>query len=436
MPRFDDDDDDDRPKPRRAPPKAAPRRSALKLVGLGVAGVAVAGLAGIGARGYQTGALGDLNRGIAFDPWRSWDKVIATPPPLPPKVEAKDGVLPEEPPIDAAGVLNAGILAASPHNTQPWRFRATGNVISLVVDETRWMRTIDPERREMLMGIGCCLENILIGARAAGIAPIHNTFPQGPNGPEIARLTLYRAPQDVSTEARAIGRRRTNRGPYIAGRAIETATLDQFEGLAPSGNVRIAWIDPLATPGVAFSNATQAATESFVADAEMLAESNRWFRHDLATIDRLKDGLTTMTGGTSHVLLRSGLMMPPSRVGDPHTFWIQLTRTVQLPTAARFGAILIPDGAGPPAFVDAGRLWQRMHIKATILGIAAQPLNQTIEVATRDRAVGRPSAAADGLKAAFGRSGWQTVFAFRMGYSNYRSFMSPRRPATDVLDRT
>lgn len=434
MPRFDDDDQpQSRSKLRPQSPPSPSRRSALKSAGLGVVGLAGLGVAGIGARAYQSGAFGDLNGGQAFDPWRHWDRIIANPPPLPPKPEP--GQEQKEPPYDLSGALAAGVLAASPHNSQPWRFRVANNVVGLFADEQRALGVIDPFKRELNIGLGCTLENLLVGARAAGFSAIHNPFPEGPDDAEIARITYYRAGQSVSDDARVIGRRRTNRGPYQPGRAIERSVLDAFDSLVPSAKVSIGWIDPITEPGAALSNATLAATEAFVADREMLAASNAWFRHELAEIEQKRDGLTTMTGGTSHALLRTGLMLPGSMIGDPHDMWIQLTKTVQLPTAARFGLLLVQDPNDRAALIDAGRLWQRLHLKMTTLGIAAQPLNQLMEQADRERVLGRASAAAETLKTLVNRPGWTAIFAFRMGYSGYRAFMSPRRALDNVIVR-
>jgi len=43
--------------------------------------------------------------------------------------------------------------------------------------------------------------------------------------------------------------------------------------------------------------------------------------------------------------------------------------------------------------LEAGRLWQRLHLEAVRHGVAMQPLNQVMEIAERDRALGRSSEA-------------------------------------------
>src|SRR5574341_2278826 len=62
-------------------------------------------------------------------------------------------------------------LAASGHNTQPWKFAVKANVIEIHPDYARRLPVVDPNDRELWISLGCALENLLIAARAAGYAP-------------------------------------------------------------------------------------------------------------------------------------------------------------------------------------------------------------------------------------------------------------------------
>ena len=98
-----------------------------------------------------------------------------------------------------------------------------------------------------------------------------------------------------------------------------------------------------------------------------------------------------------------------------------------------FGLIAVPALNDRAALIEAGRLWQRMHIQATVLGLAAQPLNQLMEMADRDAALQRASSAAETLESLATLGGDAFTFAFRMGYSRFMTNPSPRRNLADVI---
>lgn len=404
--------------------RGAKRRSLLKAVGWTTAGVLGVGIAGITARAVQTGAAGDLTQGSGFAPWRQWQDRVGT------SVGA-DGAAardlpgaPEPTPTDA---LQAAILAASPHNTQPWTFSVNGNVIDLLIDESRWMQTLDPFQRELLIGLGCCLENMVIGARAVGYSPLVNMFPDGYGAKCIARVTLYRAAKEVTPLAIALGRRHTHRGAYRRDRPVDLKTISQVEKALESENTRLFWFDAEQDGGQSFATATLVATQAFVEDAELCAASDTWLRHDLTTTNRRADGLPTISAGLSPLMTRGALMLPQQWTGDPHQTWLKQTRDVQLPSTPMFGMILVPAVDDRLGLVEAGRLWQRMHLHGTATGLAMQPLNQLMEMADRQRTTDAKNGAIETMAKLINFDRYTPVFGFRVGYSDQPPFPSPRR---------
>jgi hypothetical protein len=71
-------------------------------------------------------------------------------------------------PETTLALVRAAILAASPHNTQPWLFKITNSSIELHIDTQRNVGALDPYLREEHIGTGCALENLMLAASAHG----------------------------------------------------------------------------------------------------------------------------------------------------------------------------------------------------------------------------------------------------------------------------
>ena len=129
------------------------RRSFLK--GAGAVTVVVAG--GGVWRAYDQGVF-SVGEGPAYEPWKDWRK----------DSNNQDATL---------ALVRAAILAASPHNTQPWLFKVTNSSIESYVDTGRNVGALDPYLREEHIGMGCALENLMLAAGANGYQATVTLFP-------------------------------------------------------------------------------------------------------------------------------------------------------------------------------------------------------------------------------------------------------------------
>jgi len=128
----------------------------------------------------------------------------------------------QETPIPAgqAGYLIAtAARAPSVHNTQPWRFKVTQDVIELYADPRRKLR-VDPAGREMLISCGAALFGLRLAIRSLGYEPVTELLPDPSQGRLLARVRLRRSVPASEAERQmlaALPHRHTHRGPFAAG---------------------------------------------------------------------------------------------------------------------------------------------------------------------------------------------------------------------------
>jgi hypothetical protein len=93
-----------------------------------------------------------------------------------------------------ADVLYHASLAPSGHNTQPWGVRVPEPHRLLIgTAPDRWLPEVDPQNRELLLSLGCFLENLIVAARHRGLDLDYRVMGATPTDPEILEVMLRRA---------------------------------------------------------------------------------------------------------------------------------------------------------------------------------------------------------------------------------------------------
>ena len=175
------------------------------------------------------------------------------------------------------------------------------------------------------------------------------------------------------------------------------------------------------------------ATKSIVADAEMSADSARWFRTGKSEIEEHRDGVVMDTAGLSPVMTVAAKLMPDQDAKSADRYWLAMTRDTQVASAPVLGMILVKDRLDMAQAIDAGRAWQRLHLAATAEGIAAQPMNQPVEMIDRNHMLGRTNSYGPALMKLAETQSWEPTFTFRLGIAERDAPPSPRRPLSAVL---
>lgn len=388
-------------------------------------GLALVGVAGGTVwRAWDRGVF-DSGEGPAFEPWTDWRGVTGV---------SGTG--------DARMALVANaILAASPHNTQPWIFRAMPDRLDLHADLERNLGALDPFLRELYLGLGCAAENLSIAAAALGVSSELTVLPDPADHTLAVSLSLGEgspsrlSPDEVRTLFEAIPSRRTDRGVYDRERSVDAETLEGLRRLAEmEEGVHLQWITDQEEMG-RFGDLVVEATEAIIADPDQAAVTPRWLRLSPEEIDRRRDGLTLDAQDMGPLMTALAKIAPPPSPEKADAHWLSATRKRHLPTARAFAVLSVGDQGDRAAQVRCGRAWQRVHLAGTGQGLALQPLNQLPERDAREQALG--------LEPRFGPAmeEWtgpgtdpRALLCFRVGYPrSRRAVHSPRRPISDVL---
>ncbi|MDI6104142.1 nitroreductase [Actinoplanes sp. NEAU-A12] len=263
--------------------------------------------------------------------------------------------------------------APSIHNTQPWRWRLTGNELNLRLDHSRALDVTDRDSRLAILSCGAALHHALVGLAADGWHTDVARMPDPAYPDHLARLSLDRR-IPVSLEARrhrqTIGLRHTDRRPTAAA-PVDADNLYAVVAAAESAGTGLHLLHPDQVYGLArdADQAQRAENEDIAWQAE----------------------LAYWTGGSRP--LGSGI--PDAAIPDHTTRATVPDRDFghhgDLPVTGAPGnaatfAILYGPADDEANWLRTGEALSAAWLTATELGLSVLPLSATIEVTvTRER---------------------------------------------------
>ena len=306
--------------------------------------------------------------------------------------------------------------APSIHNTQPWRWRLTGDQMDLYVERSRLLEITDPDTRLATLSCGAALHHARVSLAAQGWRATVTRMPDRSDPDHLARLRVDGpAPTPVEPltvrRAQTIRLRHSDRRP-VTGTQVGSDDLAAITTAVEAEGTRLHLLRPDQVLDLAA--AADHAQRTEVADAAWLIELAYW------------------TGGTRPT--RSGI--PDAVIPDhaPQTTVPgrdfghrgDLPISVAHDQAAAF-AILYGRDDTPLDWLRAGEALSAGWLTATELGVSVLPLSATVEIAATRQAM-------RALLASRGRP----YLVLRLGTINPDDPgppHTPRLPADQIIER-
>jgi hypothetical protein len=321
-------------------------------------------------------------------------------------------------------LLKFAVLAPSSHNTQPWAFSVSRNSIHVYREINRRLPIADTNDRQLLLSIGCTIENILIAADYYGYdgEVIYKDDKDGGAVKDLIAVINFknRTGKKETNESRnddhlihSIITRRTNRGKYKDD-SISQKILQSIESLQTDG-LKMTFVHDKEKIFKLGDIAVAASIESMVDDA---------FRHELS--QHLKHNVT-----------KSKIGMPGFTLGipTPISFLLpSLMRRFNMEKAAQkqneslfrkytpYIAVISTKEDEKRQWLEAGRKFQHLSLILTKEGISFSPWGAPIQIGSFYR----------DIQSVINNDYRPQIF-FRVGYAKKPARHSPRLLSHEVI---
>lgn len=277
-------------------------------------------------------------------------------------------------PIDGSAVTRALYKAAaaaghapSIHNTQPWRWRLSGDTMDLFADRSRMLDVTDPDRHLAILSCGTALHHARLALAAHGWRATVTRLPDPADPDHLASFSVDGpAPVGPETEryAQNIRLRHTERGP-ATGDPIGPDELDAITEAVESQSVQVHVLRSEQVFALAAATSHAQAVET--AEAEWQAELSRWAGGARESGTGVPDAVIPQAPPATTVPGRdfghAGGLPPGEGHDQPAVF-----------------AVLYGSGDDPIDWLRAGEALSALWLIATEIGVSVLPLSAAMEV--------------------------------------------------------
>ncbi len=321
--------------------------------------------------------------------------------------EKADGVL------DARELIRHATLAASSHNTQPWKFRIREDSIIILPDFSRRCPVVDPDDSHLFKSLGCATENLVHVAAAQGFSSDVRFDPSE----DSVIITLNRDTSVGATDLyRAIINRQCVKTLYD-GTSLGALEIKKLEEAGQGRHVRTIMLLSEAQKEAVLDYVTQGDIAQLT-DQAFRDELVSWIRFNPAEALRTGDGLSGRTSCNPALptwLAKRiiGLVLTPKGQAKTDATNIKSSAGV---------AVFVSTRDDKDAWVEVGRAYERFALQATALNVRTAFINQPIEVLSL-----QPQ-----FESWLNLKGEHALLMVRFGHGPTAPF-SLRRPIDDVI---
>jgi len=314
-------------------------------------------------------------------------------------------------------ILEKAIKAPSGHNTQPWKFKTDGNVISIFPDYERALQVVDADNHALFISLGCALENIIIAAEHFNYETVIKMDLKNGNREQI---TITLTPSSFKSNDHLFGNidiRQSTRNEYNS-LLIPQADIEKLQVASLQEDVNCM---------IFTDNKKIVPIAELVKEAAAMQFKNKAFMNELTHWVRFNKKAGKQTGDG----LYGGAIGKPSVPKWLGKFFMNITaspegeakKQADLIFSSYALILFIAKRNDKQAWVNVGRSFERVALTATSVNINHAHENMPCEeITVRKKLIERLNLINDE----------QPLLLIRIGYSKKMPY-SFRRPIEDVL---
>lgn len=265
--------------------------------------------------------------------------------------------------------LSYALLAPNPHNLQPWQVALEGDdTLTLHHDPSRRLPETDPFDRQIMIGMGCFLEQMVLAAGAGGRTVDLTLFPKGEGGPVAhAAFSEGSTPDPLAVH---ILDRRSCKEPF-EDRTVPSALANQLEDYADI------YTDTATVEALKVLTWKAWEVEAFT--PHTMQESVDLMRFGKVEINANPDGID-LGGPFLESLMIAGILSREVQE-DPSSRGFQegvKMYNEMLHATPAYAALTSPSNTRTD-HIDAGRRWLRLNLATTSMGLSLHPVSQALQ---------------------------------------------------------